>query len=197
MTETETPPGQTPETADAPEQPSDAVFEFHANTFKLKVMGILGLLMAAWFLWLAIKSALPGAAPSLQASAQGPSPLVAGLGGLFFAVIAVVMWREANLTKPLLRVTAWGIEDRLFGDFPWEQVRNYRMITSFFSSGFGYTLKKGVYPQRLTPLYLFQASMNFLSRMPARCFRKQMVVGGCDPMLMAFRVHAPELEGKK
>ncbi len=38
--------------------------------------------------------------------------------------------------------------------------------------------------------------MNRASGLPARTFRKQMIVGGCDGMAMACRKAAPELEAR-
>jgi len=76
-------------------------------------------------------------------------------------------------------------------------VRNYRLMSSFMSSGFGYSLRKGVQPPRQRAIFHFYKAMNALSGQPHRCFRKQMVVGGCEQMLMGFQSHRPELEGKK
>lgn len=215
------------------------VIEFHQNTFKLKMMSVMALLVAALFLWSAVTAALDeqltqsraltDAGPTIEAlpsvegpasppadasgqdagqdSGQGgdppatgpaepPSPLIAGVGGLCFALMGLFLWREGAKTQPVLRVTAEGLEDRLFGFVPWANVKNYRLVSSFFSPGFGYSLKKGVRPPKTVALFQFQKAMNMLSGMPSRCFRKQMIVGGCDPMLLAFRAHRPELEGK-
>ncbi|WP_339950143.1 hypothetical protein [uncultured Albimonas sp.] len=206
------------------------VIEFHQNTFKLKTMSLLSLLVAAWFLWIAVGAAIEGARPAPLESAGGqpaiaelpavegpaapapapgseaeiapqgpgqpPSPLIAGVGGLMFALMGLILFREAAKTEPILRLTPEGIEDRQFGFVPWANLRNYRLVSSFFSPGFGYSLKKGVRPRRRAGLFMFQRAMNALSGMPARCFRKQMVVGGCEQMLMAFQMHRPELEGK-
>ncbi|MDF2233112.1 hypothetical protein P2H44_11165 [Albimonas sp. CAU 1670] len=210
------------------------VIEFHQNTFKLKMMSVMALLVAALFLWTAVSAALDQqlaqtraqtdagptiealpsvegpASPSADASgedagqggdapagpAEPPSPMIAGVGGLCFALMGLLLWREGAKTQPVLRVTAEGLEDRLFGFVPWANVKSYRLVSSFFSPGFGYSLKKGVRPPKTVALFQFQKAMNMLSGMPARCFRKQMIVGGCDPMLLTFRAHRPELEGK-
>ncbi len=200
------------------------VVEFHANTFKLKTMSLLSLLVAAWFLWIAVTAAFEGARPAPLETAQPtiaelpavdgpasptpeegaaprtpaepPSPLIAGVGGLMFAVMGLILFREGARTDPILRLTPEGIEDRQFGFVPWANVRSYRLVSSFFSPGFGYSLKKGVTPPKRAGLFQFQKAMNAISGMPARCFRKQMVVGGCEQMLLGFQLHRPELEGK-
>ena len=46
------------------------VVEFHANTFKLKTMSLLSLLVAAWFLWIAVTAAFEGARPAPLETAQ-------------------------------------------------------------------------------------------------------------------------------
>ena len=113
-----------------------------------------------------------------------------------FAVMGLILFREGARTDPILRLTPEGIEDRQFGFVPWANVRSYRLVSSFFSPGFGYSLKKGVTPPKRAGLFQFQKAMNAISGMPARCFRKQMVVGGCEQMLLGFQLHRPELEGK-
>lgn len=192
VTETETETERT----EAPEAPG--VYEFFQNSFKLKSMSLLAMGVGAWFLWVALGATLEGAATAVQAAdaAPAPSPLVSGVGGLVFSLVGLILWREGGRTQPILRVTPEGIEDRLFGSMPWEQVRSYRLISSVFSPGFGYSLKSSVRPPRNVPLFMFQMAMNRISGMPSRCFRKQMVHGGCEQVLAAFYAHRPELEGK-
>ena len=87
-----------------------------------------------------------------------------------------------------------GLADRTFGFIPWSDVGGYRMVNSMFTPGFGYNLKKGAQPPRLNWLFQIQGRINRATGMPARCFRKQMTIGGCEPMRIACRLARPELE---
>lgn len=127
------------------------------------------------------------AAPERESVFLWASALVFLAAGLFF-------WREGRDPRPVLVVDEGGLTDRAFGRIPWEDVAAFRMNGSLFNPGFGYSLKKGATPPKKAWLWKVQAVMNRLSALPERTFRKQMVAGGCDPMLLAFRKARPDLE---
>lgn len=116
------------------------------------------------------------------------------VAGLVFLAAGLFFWKEGRDPRPILVVDADGITDRAFGRIPWADIAAFRMNGSLFNPGFGYSLKKGVAPPKKAVLYKLQAGMNRLSALPERTFRKQMVAGGCDPMLLAFRKARPDLE---
>jgi hypothetical protein len=156
----------------------------HANGFKMKLLAVILGLMAALFL----RGALRGA--------EGAAPAVLWAAGLGFLIAAVLLWRTGLDERPALIVSEAGLEDRLFGFIPWEDVARYRLHGSMFSPGFGYDLKKGAQPPRNATLFRIQALMNKSSLLSHRMIRKQMVIGGGEPILLAARAARPELEAR-
>ncbi|MGM0584061.1 MAG: hypothetical protein ACQEUZ_05370, partial [Pseudomonadota bacterium] len=114
--------------------------------------------------------------------------------GAGFLAAAVVLWRMADDRRPLLRVSREGLEDRLFGAIPWSDIRGYRLRSSIIHPGFGYDLKPGVRPPRNAGLFRVLTVINKSSGLPQRVFRKQMIAGGTEPMLLACRAARPDLE---
>lgn len=132
------------------------------------------------------------------ASPDGPGgdSLFLYLASFVFLAAGLFFWREGRNPRPVLIVGHDGLTDRAFGQIPWADVAGFRMNGSLFNPGFGYTLRKGVRTPKKAGLYRAQGVMNRLSGLPERTFRKQMVAGGCDAMLLAFRKARPDLEAK-
>lgn len=128
--------------------------------------------------------------------ASGGDSAFLWLSGLVFLVAGLFFWREGRNPRPILIVDHDGITDRSFGRIPWGDVQAFRMNGSLFNPGFGYTLRKGVRPPMKAGVYRVGGLMNRLSGLPERTFRKQMIAGGCDAILLAFRKARPDLEGK-
>jgi hypothetical protein len=155
---------------------------FYINGFKQRVLAVMCSLASALF--------LRGAS---RGGGEAPVEMLWLVGGVFLAA-AVTLWLRAGDRRPLLVVREEGLRDRVFGDIPWEDVRRYRLQRSLLSPGFGYDLKPGVLPPRNTVLWRWLALVNRASGLPQRVFRRQMMVGGLEPMLLACRAARPDLE---
>ncbi len=164
--------------------------KFYLNFFKLYSLAVLLLGGAFLFGWNALNRANAEQAP------EGPGTVALSLLALFLVGLAWLVWREAADRRPALEVTEKGLIDRRYGEIPWEDVKHYRMRGSFVQPCFGYDLKPGRLPPRNAWIYRWQGTVSALGGMPRRNFRKAMMVGGLEPMLLACRAVRPDLERK-
>ena len=154
--------------------------EFHPNRFKLW-MGAGALLLANLLvIWTWADNGAQGAAtPALSLIVLG---------------IAWALAREAKDPRPLLIVSAEGLEDRRHGFIPWADVASFEARESILAKYFGYTLRKGTRMPRNDLLYRLQSGMNFLGARPRRVWMKHMLPLGVQLMAMSCRQYAPEKE---
>ncbi|MFT4793306.1 MAG: hypothetical protein ACJAVR_002675 [Paracoccaceae bacterium] len=108
--------------------------------------------------------------------------------------IAWLFMQEARDTRPILKFSDEGLEDRRHGFTPWDKIAFYQYKKTIFSQAFGYTLVKGALPPKAVAIFRIQSMINKLSGRPARVWQKHMVVGGLEPMLYGARAKRPALD---
>ncbi|MEM1315990.1 MAG: hypothetical protein AAGI51_15640 [Pseudomonadota bacterium] len=181
---------------DAPEAPrfdpldghpalvAPGVYEFHPHRPKLWILAVALGLLCAWLISLVF-------APP----ATGPAdPVVLGLAVALVGSAAWSAWRAAADPRPVLRVDAEALEDRVHGRIPWSDIASWSERRSMIAPGFGWTLRKGVRPPENKALYRLQAIPNSIAGLPGRSYRRKLIAGGCDPMAIVFRALHPDLE---
>ena len=158
--------------------------EVHPHRLKLRILGGMAGLAAGVLIALALGPDRP----------EGASPLPALALAAVLTLAARGLWSRARDPRPLVRVSAEGVEDSLYGPIPWSAIESYRLSRSVLAPGFGYDLKNGLQPSRNTTLFRLDKLRNRLSNLPARSFRRKLTEGGAEAMLAAFRAHRPDLE---
>lgn len=158
--------------------------EVHPHYIKLYLLcGILGVVAALCF-----RGAL-GAAPE---EAQEMLTVI----GVALVAAAYGVWRRARSGVPILVITADGIEDYRHGFIPWAQIKRWKHSTSLLNPGFGWTLQDGVEPPRNALIFRLTAAFNWFGGLGQRTYRRKMVLGGVEPLAVAFRRFHPSAEAK-
>lgn len=165
-------------TAPAPDAPPPGPTAFHPHRVKLKILAALAALLAATLAWSAPGAANPAALPAVA---------------LLLALGAALAWRAATDPRPVLVVTADGLEDRVHGRIPWSDVAFFR-AQGGLAPGFGWGLRPGRRPPRNPTVYRVQALFNAVSGLPPRSYRRKLLLASPEMMAEACRAHHPELE---
>lgn len=160
------------------DEPPTGPVEIHPHRLKLRILAVLCSLASAWII-VQSRSA-PEASPYLFL-------------GLVLALGAAMSWRAASDPRPVLVIGPEGLEDRMHGFVPWRDVERFRAQRGL-APGFGWALKKGLQPPRNVHLYRLQAFLNTVSGLPARSYRRKLLMASPEQMAELCRAFRPDLE---
>ncbi|MEM6744285.1 MAG: hypothetical protein AAF676_11190 [Pseudomonadota bacterium] len=160
------------------------VYEFQPHRTKLWILCAALGFVSAWLASLVL--APPSGIP--------PEPAFIGLAVALSVAAAWACGRSAADPRPVLRVDAEALEDRVHGRILWSDVESWSERRSMVSPGFGWTLKRGLQPPENAYGYRIQSRVNWIAGVPGRSYRRKLIAGGTEPMAVAFRVLHPELE---